>query len=79
MLERKESSIQKEIIDIKEDGSSVEITTIEGVIIDNQLYSVYPSAYIDEYSGEGLLPYQEQLNKMVYVFKDKKLVRVEKG
>ena len=79
MLERKESSIQREIIDIQEDGSKVVITTVEGILFDNQLYSVYPSEYIEDYNGEGLVSYQEQLNKVIYTFKDKKLVSIEKG
>ncbi len=48
-------------------------------MIDNQIYSIYPSAYVDEYNGEGLASYQEQLNRVIYTFKDKQLVRVEKG
>lgn len=79
MLEKNSSSIQREILDIEVDGDVVVITTLEGIVTDNQLYSVYPYQVISEYHDEGFYNYSESLNKVIYTFKNHKLKRIEKG
>jgi len=79
MLEREESLIQRDILDIKEDKNTVTITTIEGVVAGEELYKVSPNEYVSSYYGEGFMNYQDSLNKMIYTFKNKKLVSIEKG
>ena len=79
LLEKNDSLIQREILDIKVNKNKVSITTIEGVVVDNQLYSIVPNQFVDEYYGDGLYNYYDQLNKVVYTFSNQKLVSVEKG
>ena len=79
ILERETSLIQRDILDIKEEKDTVTITTIEGVVAGDQLYKVSPNEYVGEYYGEGFMNYQDSLNKMIYTFKNKKLVSIEKG
>ena len=79
LLEREETMIQREIVDIQEEKKIVRITTLEGIIDGEQIYSVYPYEYVGEYYGEGFTSYSDSLNKVVYTFKNKKLVSIEKG
>ncbi|MBR3210879.1 MAG: hypothetical protein IKF71_02955 [Bacilli bacterium] len=79
VLEREESSVRREIIDIQEDKKVVRITTLEAVVEGEQIYSVYPFEFVSEYYEEGLSPYSDSLNKVIYTFKNKKLISVEKG
>ena len=79
ILERGNSNIQREIIDISVEKKIVKITTVEGIVIDNQLYSVSPNNYICDYYDDGLTNHQDELNKVVYTFNNKKLMSVEKG
>ena len=79
LLEKEDSPILRDIVDIQVTNNKVVITTLEGMIFDNQLYSVFPYEVVGEYLGDGFLPYAEHLNKMVYTFQDKKLVSIEKG
>lgn len=79
ILEKEDTLIHREIIDIQEDSKMVSITTIEGIVVGEQLYSIVPNEYISDYYGEGFLDYADQLNKVIYTFNNKKLVKVERG
>ena len=79
VLLREDTLIQREIIDIEVKNDTVSITTLEGVVVGEQLYSIAPNEFISDYYGEGLSSYQEDLNHVIYHFKNKKLVSVEKG
>jgi len=79
LLVREESLIQREILDISLEKDEVVITTVEGVVLDNQLYKVQPNTLVGEYYGDGLLPHKEDLNIVVYHFQNQKLVSIERG
>ncbi len=79
VLEKNDTLIEREIIGIDVNKNKVTITTVEGVVVDNQLYSIDPNHFVGEYYGEGLSNYQEDLNTVIYTFKNQKLVSVEKG
>lgn len=79
VLLKEDTLIQREIIDIAVDHHTVSITTIEGIVVGEQLYSVVPNEFISDYYGEGLFNYADQLNKVIYTFKNQKLVSIEKG
>ena len=76
LLDRKDSNIVREITNIEVDNNTVVIETIEGVVIDNQVFRIYPNEYLGEYN-EDINAYNEQLNKVRYTFKNKKLVNIE--
>lgn len=75
---REENNIVREIKDIKIDDGRVNITTIEGVIKDNKLYNVITNEEITDYKGDSLLKYENKLNKLIYRFKDGKLLSLSK-
>ncbi len=79
LLERVDSNIQREIIDITVTNKVVKITTVEGIVIDNQLYSISPNYLIGDYYDDNLINHQDELNKVIYTFNNKKLVSIEKG
>ena len=79
LLEKEPSTITREIIDIQEKKNVVVITTVEGIVVDENLYSVSPYEWVSMYYGEGLSNYSDSLNQMIFTFQDAKLVRVEKG
>ena len=78
LLEKKESNIQREITDIKVDDNIVIITTIEGLVKDNKLYEIINNTLVTDYKEDSLINYKDNLNKMIYTFKDSKLVKIEK-
>ena len=78
VLVRVDNNIVREIKDIKIDDGRVNITTIEGVIKDNKLYNVITNEEITEFNGDSLLKYESKLNKIIYRFKDGKLVSLSK-
>lgn len=71
------TNIKREIIDIKV-GDNIVITTIEGLIIDSKLYRIDDNAEIENYNNEDLTKYESVLNKVIYTFKDGKLINIEK-
>lgn len=77
LLEKGNTSISREIIDIKVEGKKVVITTVEGIIYDGYIYSVYPYESVGEYFEDGIINYP--INKVIYTFEDQKLVQIEKG
>lgn len=77
VLVREDNNIKREIKDIKVDGSEVIITTIEGVVIDNKLRNVISNEEI-EYNNDSLIKYEDKLNKVIYTFKNNKLISLGK-
>ncbi len=67
-FEKQKSNISKEIIGIVEDDD-VEITTIEGIIKDNKLYSIISNDEIKKYdSKNNLTKYKDSLTEVTYYF-----------
>ena len=77
LLEKGSTTIQRQIVDITVDRRTVKITTLEGIVVDENIYTVSPYEWVSEYDGEGLANYP--LNKVIYTFEDQKLVKIEKG
>ncbi len=78
VLVRAENNIEREIKDIKVDGNTVIITTIEGLVKDNKLYNIITNKEVSEYKNDSLIKYQDKLNKLVYTFKHDKLTNLSK-
>ena len=78
ILVRDESNIEREIKEIKEDNNTVTITTVEGVVKDNKLYNIISNDEVTEYKGDSLIKYENKLHKVVYTFKDNKLISLGK-
>ena len=72
VLEKNSTNIKREIIEIKEDNSKVVITTIEGLIKDNKIYNVLTNKEVG--NGNDLERYKDKLNKVIYTFKNSKLI-----
>jgi len=77
LINNEGTNIKKEIIDIKVNDNIV-ITTIEGLILDGKLYRVLDNAEIENYNNEDLIKYENVLDKVIYTFKDGKLINIEK-
>lgn len=76
ILELSESNIKREITDIKVNKDEVIITTVEGIVKDNTLYD-RDNNEIDSFNDESnLLDYEEELEKVEYVFINKKLKEI---
>lgn len=73
VLENEETHINREIIDIKEENNKVSITTVEGLIIGDELRNVVSKEIIEDYEGESIINYKDQLNQVTYVFQNNKL------
>ena len=78
ILVREESNIKREIKNIKVDAGEVIITTIEGIVKDGKLYNVITEKEIEEFKNDSLIKYEKDLNKLVYTFKDNKLISLSK-
>lgn len=78
ILVREDSNIKREIKNIKLDGNEIIITTIEGVVKDNKLYNVITNKEIENYENDSLIKYEKDLNKLIYKFKDNKLISLSK-
>lgn len=77
ILEKEESSIKREITDIKVEGSKISITTIEGIVKDNTLYSINNTEIDDFNEDSSLSGYEEDLNKITYIFEDNRLKEIK--
>ena len=77
-LEKHDTNIKREITDIIVDGEIVIITTVEGLIKDNKLYEIINNSEVIDYKEDSLVNYQDKLNKVVYTFKDNKLIKLGK-
>ena len=78
LLVREDNNIEREIKDIKVDGNEIIITTVEGVVKDNKLYNILSNSLVEEYNEDSLLKYEDKLNKLIYTFKDSKLINLSK-
>ena len=78
LLVKEDSDIKREIKDIKVDGNEIVITTIEGIVKDNKLYNIISNDEIANYNGDSLLKYENELNKLIYTFKNNKLISLSK-
>lgn len=78
ILVREDSNIKREIKNIKLDGNEIIITTIEGVVKDSKLYNVITNKEIENYENDSLIKYEKDLNKLIYKFKDNKLISLSK-
>ena len=78
LLNKENTLIVREIKDIEKDNETVTITTIEGIIKDSKLYNILDNNLINEYQNDSLLKYESVLNKVIYTFKDNKLVSLSK-
>lgn len=76
-LLKKDNNIQREIINIEVKDNEVIIETVEYQIINNSLYNVFEK-YVAEYQENELLTYKNDLNHVIYTFKDNKLVKLGK-
>ena len=77
LIKNEGTNIKRSIIDIKE-GENIVITTVEGIVLDGKLYNILDSAEIENYNNEDLSKYASVLNKVIYTFKDEKLIKIEK-
>lgn len=73
-LEKEESLIKREVLDIKLEENKIIITTVEGLIKNNKLYNIVNMKEIEDYKEEDLLKYADDLNRVMYIFKNNKLV-----
>lgn len=78
LLNKENSSISREIKDIKVDSNKITITTIEGKILDDKLYNILTDKEITDYQKDSLLNYSEALNQVIYTFENSKLVSLSK-
>lgn len=67
-LRKNGTAIKKEIIDIKEDDNLI-ITTVEGIVSKDKLYSILDNKEISDYKGDSLKNYKDSLVKLEYSFK----------
>lgn len=79
LLEKSESNIKREIVDIKVEDTQIIITTIEGVIKDKKLFNILTNKEIKAYKKDSLTKYEDKLNRVVYTFEDDKLISILKG
>lgn len=66
--EKESSNIVKDIIEVKEEDESLEITTVEGLVKENKLYNILSDKEVKNYKGDSLEKYEDHLTKMVYDF-----------
>ena len=78
LLKKEKSNIVKEITDIKKEDNVITIKTIEGIVKDNKLYNIIYNSEVEGYKEDSLANYQDSLNKVIYIFKDNKLINLEK-
>lgn len=78
LLAKEDSLIKREISDIKEKDGEVLITTVEGLVKDGKLYTVVDDTLVEGYKEDNLLKYSDSLDKLVYTFKDGKLISLSK-
>ena len=78
LVEKTNSNIKREIIDVKIEQNKVLITTIEGLVKDDKLYNVVDNKEVSDYKKDSITNYQDKLNKLTYTFLDEKLVSINK-
>lgn len=69
--------ITREIIDIQVNNNKVSIKTVEGILQDGELQNVLTKEIVEDYEGDSIVNYQDQLSTITYVFNNKKLESIE--
>ncbi len=77
ILEKDDTNIKREITNIEVDKKIVKITTIEGKVVDNKVFNILEDKELGDYN-DNLGNYYDDLNKITYIFNDKKLESIEK-
>ena len=78
LLNKENTNIKREIKDIKTSDDKIIISTIEGKIVDSKLYNILSGKEIEDYKNDSLLNYGDDLNQVIYTFKNNKLIDLEK-
>ncbi len=78
ILNKNESNIKREIINIDVKDNKVVIYTIEGLVKDNKLYSISNNE-IGDYKKNSLNYYKDKLNTLEYVFIDGLLDQIKRN
>lgn len=78
ILTKSENNILSEITEINVDDKKVYITTVEGIIEDECLYNILTNEEVEYYDNDSIINYENELNKITYVFENKKLISLEK-
>ena len=78
LLKKENNNITREITNIKVNNDEVIIETIEGIIKDNKLYNIIYNSEVENYKGDTLINYSDSLNKVIYTFKNNKLISLGK-
>lgn len=77
-LAKNESNIVRSIIDVTKENDEVIIKTVEGLIIDGNVYNILDNKKIGKYN-DNLELYSKKLNLLTYTFKNEKLVNISKS
>ncbi len=78
ILTKVENNIIREIKDIKVIDDKVMIVTVEGILKNHSLYNVLTDEEVSDYKNDLIINYEDELNTMIYTFKDNKLVNISK-
>ena len=78
ILNKNESNIKREIINIDVKDNKVIIYTIEGLVKDNKLYSI-SNVEIGDYKKNSLNYYKDKLNTLEYIFIDGLLDQIKRN
>lgn len=76
ILVKKESNIEREIVNIEVLDDKILITTIEGLVKNKKLYNIVSNEEVKGYKKDSLSNYKKNLNKVVYTFDDNKLISI---
>ena len=77
-INKSSSNIKREITNIEVvSDKEIKITTVEGKVNDNKVYNIISNDELGDFDN-NILDYQDRLNKITYVFKDSKLISIEK-
>lgn len=66
---KEKSNIQREIVDVKEDGDNVIITTVEAIVDKDKVSNILTKKEVAEYKDKkSIISNKEKLNQLVYTF-----------
>ncbi len=77
VLEKTNTNIKREIINVVVNDENISITTVEGVIKEKKLYNCLTSKEISNYKNDNLSNYKNELNIVTYTFNDEKLISIK--
>ena len=78
VLQKIDTNIKREIIDIKIVDEIITITTVEGVINNDRLYNILTKEEVKKYKKDSIINYQDNLNTVIYTFKNNLLENISK-